>query len=81
MDSQAEIFYSGLIDTCLLDSVGRTELVSGIRNLARIEEYKKHYCAENGRRGNRFTHYFAQNEVHIGQASLDDLCNTLFESS
>ena len=38
-ESQAEVFYGGLVGTNMLDRVGRVERVSGIRGLASGEEH------------------------------------------
>merc|ERR1712142_1014928 len=40
-DCQFELFYGGLVETYMLDRVGRTELLSGMRGLARGEEHKR----------------------------------------
>ena len=73
-ESQAEVFYGGLVDTNMLD---RVELVSGMRGLARGEEHRRVVATSTSRRGNRFNHFFAHNEVFIGQKCLNRLCNAL----
>jgi len=78
-ECQSELFYGGLVETYMLDRVGRTELMSGMRGLARGEEHRKVVANNTSRRGNRFTHFFAQNEVFIGQETLDKLCNSLVD--
>ena len=76
---QSELFYSGLVETYMLDRVGRTELISGMRGLARGEEHRKMVSNNTSRRGNRFTHFFAQNDVFLGQETLYKLCNSLVD--
>ena len=76
-DSQAEVFYGGLVDTFLLDRVGRTEMISGMRGLARGEEHRRVMVQSSVGKSNRFTHFFAQNKLYLGQETLDRLCNAL----
>ena len=78
-ESQAEVFYGGLEDTNMLDRVGRVELVSGMRGLARGEEHRRVVATNTSRRGNRFNHFFAHNEVLIGQKCLNILLTSLIK--
>ena len=45
--------------------------------LARGEEHRRVVATSTSRMGNRFDHFFAQNEVFIGQMCLDRLCNSI----
>ena len=78
-ESQAEVFYGGLEDTNMLDRVGRVELVSGMRGLARGEEHRRVVATNTSRRGNKFNHFFAHNEVFIGQKCLNILLTSLIK--
>ena len=78
-ESQAEVCYGGWVGTNMLVRVGRVELVSGMRGLARGEEHRRVVATSTSRRGNRFNHFFAHNEVFIGQKCLNRLCNALVD--
>ena len=78
-NSQASLYYSGLVDTFLIDRIGRSEMISGMRGLARIEEHRKAAAASSSRRGSRFTHLFSQNEVNLEEKTLNLLCNALID--
>jgi len=58
--------------------LGKGDIVSSVRGLARIDEHKKVTTGSGGRRQGRLvTTYLAQNEVFLGQDTLDVLCNAL----
>ena len=50
----------------MLVRLGKGELISSMMQLARGEEHRRVVATNTSRRGNRFNHFFAQNEVFIG---------------
>ena len=76
-DSQQHVLCNSLVDIFLVDRVGRLELVSGLRTLARAEEMRRLQVSHDSRRGNRFSHYFAQSGAMIEEKHLISLCNAL----
>lgn len=58
--------------------MSKLDLMAGIRTLARGEEVRRLHSSED-RRGCRFRHYFAQNEVVMQEETLSYLCNALID--
>merc|ERR1719312_1623600 len=65
-DSQHKAYYSDLVDVFLTDRVGRLDLQTGIRMLAKGQEIKRdEEHKREGKRRNRFIHYFDQNGCEL----------------
>jgi len=76
-DSQHKAYYSDLVDIFLTDRVGRLDLQTGIRMLAKGQEVKRaEEQKREGKRRNRFIHYFDQSGCVLEDEVLTVLCKS-----
>jgi len=75
-NSHQKAYYSDLVDIFLTDRVGKLDLQTGLRILAKGQEIKREEHSREGKRRNRFIHYFDQNGCDLDEEVLSVLCKS-----